>query len=91
MQQKCNKTKYFAKVLGEVIREYRIKNEKGSINKIAHEYDLTVGTTSRVETGAVEVKVITLWKISEALEIKLSELIKVLEEKLGDDFLFYDE
>lgn len=91
MQQRDEKTTYFAKVLGEVVKEIRIKNNRGSINQIAHEYDLDVGNTSRIENGLIDSKIITLWKIAEALQIKLSELIKILEVKLGEEFHFFDE
>lgn len=91
MQQRDNKTKYLAKAIGEVVKELRMKNKRGSINQFAHEYDLDVGNTSRVENGLIDSKVVTLWKIAEALEMKLSELIQIVEEKLGDDFCFFDE
>lgn len=32
-----------------------------------------------------------LWKISEAIGIKCSDIIKMLEDKLGDDFTLIDE
>lgn len=91
MQQKDNKTTHLAKTIGQVVKELRLEKEKGSINKFAHEYDLDVGNTSRIENGLIDAKVVTLWKISEALEIKLSELVQIIEEKLGDDFHFFDE
>jgi len=89
MQQKDEKNIYFAKMLGEIIKEYRIK--KCSINRLAHEYDLDVGNTSRIENGLIDAKLITLWKISEALNMKLSDLIIILEKRLGKDFRFIDE
>ncbi len=91
MQQRDEKSIYFAKILGEVVKELRIQNKRGSINKLAHEYDLDVGNTSRIENGLIDSKVVTLWKIAEALQVKLSKLITALEEKLGEDFHFYDE
>ena len=63
---------------------------KCSLNQFAHEYDLDVGNTSRVETGIVDVKAVTLWKIAEALNIKPSKLFKIIENKLGNDFHFYE-
>jgi len=90
MQQKDQKTELFAQILGAIITELRLK--KGySINQLAHEFDLDVGNTSRVEKGSIEVKFVTLWKISEAIGIKPSDLIKILENKLGDKFKFYDD
>lgn len=91
MQQKNEKTKHLAKVIGQVVSELRVKNSKGSINKFAHEYDLDVGNTSRIENGLTDAKVVTLWKIAEALEMPLSKFIKQVEAKLGKDFHFYDE
>lgn len=91
MQQKDTKTKHLAKVIGEVVNELRIKKQKGSINKFAHEYDLDVGNTSRIENGLIDAKVVTLWKISEALEMPLSEFIKEVEKRVGEDFHFFDE
>lgn len=91
MQQKDTKTTQLAKVIGEVVNELRINREKGSINKFAHEYDLDVGNTSRIENGLIDAKVVTLWKIAEALEMPLSELIKQVETKLGANFHFHEE
>lgn len=91
MQRKDNKTQHLAKIIGQVVSEHRVKTGKGSINKFAHEYDLDVGNTSRIENGLTDVKVVTLWKIAEALEMPLSELIKQIEAKVGNDFHFYEE
>ena len=90
MQQKDSKTDLLAATIGDIIKEYRLQNNKGSINKFAHEYDLDVGNTSRVENGLIDVKLVTLWKISEALGLKTSEIVRKVEEKLGEDFLFYE-
>lgn len=91
MQHKNEKTIYLAKVIGEIINEHRIKKQKGSINKFAHEYDLDVGNTSRIENGLIDAKVVTLWRIAEALEIQLSELIKQVEKQLPKDWSLLDE
>lgn len=91
MQQKDNKTKHLAKAIGQVVKELRTEKKKGSINQFAHEYDLDVGNTSRIENGLIDAKVVTLWKIAEALEMPLSELIQAVEKKIGADFHFFDE
>ena len=90
MQQRNEKTLLFANTVGEVIADLRL-NKKLSINKFAHEYDLDVGNTSRVEKGSIEVKLVTFWKIAEALEMQPSLLIKKIEQKLGKNFHFYEE
>ena len=91
MQQKDEKTKELAVKLGALIRDLRLNSLGVSINQFAHEYDLDVGNTSRVEKGSIDIKFVTLWKIAEALQIKLSDLVKLLEDNLGQDFRFYEE
>lgn len=90
MQQKDEKTLKLAKTVGSIIKDMRQNTLKCSINQFAHEYDLDVGNTSRVEKGSIDVKFVTLWKISEALHIKLSSLVVLIESELGDNFRFYD-
>ena len=90
MQYKDSKTVLLAKTLGEVIKELRNK-KSCSINQLAREYDLDIGNTSRVEKGLIDVKFVTLWKISEALGISISKLVLLLEKRLGSNFQFYEE
>lgn len=91
MQQSDEKTKHLSKIIGEVVKELREEKLKASINKVAHEYDLDVGNTSRIENGLIDVKVVTLWKISEAMGMPLSELIKTVEKRVTKDFHFFEE
>lgn len=90
MQQKSEKTLQFANIVGKIIMELRL-NKKLSINKFAHEYDLDVGNTSRVEKGSVEVKLVTFWKLAEALGVAPSKLLEMVEKRLGKNFHFYEE
>lgn len=90
MQQRNKKTIEFAKVVGAMITELRT-NKNLSINKFAHEYGLDVGNTSRIEKGSIEVKLVTFWKIAEALEISPSKLLRIVELRLGKEFHFYEE
>ncbi len=90
MQQKDEKTSKLATTIGKILKEYRIKKNKGSINQFAHGYDLDVGNTSRIENGLTDIKLVTLWKISQALGVKASEIINIAENQLGEDFLFYE-
>ena len=53
-------------------------------------YSYNKKNTSRVENGTTDVKVVTLWRIAEALNIKPSKFFKILEIKLGKDFQFYE-
>lgn len=90
MQYQDEKTLQFNKKLGEVIKEIR-KLKNISANKLANEYDLDSGNLSRIENGSINCKVITLWKISEALGMKFSEFAKIIEDNLGEDFKLIDE
>ena len=90
MQYKDEKTKLFAETIGKIVKELRLAKNY-SINKLAHCYGLDVGNTSRIEKGVIEVKLVTLWKIAEALEISPSNLLKLVEKHLGKDFHFYEE
>ena len=91
MQQISEQYLHFNKELGEIIKELRLKKEKISIYKFAAEFGIDRGNFSRIENGIVSCKFVTVWKISEALNMKCSELVKILEEKLGDDFKLIDE
>lgn len=90
MQRKNNKTLHLRKVLGTIIRDTRISKTKLSGNKLANEYDIGNGTLSRIETGNVDVKFITLWKVAESLDTKLSEIVKMIEDTLEDNFTLTD-
>lgn len=90
MQNKNSKSLYLRKILGDTIKELR--EERGiSANKLTNEYDIGSGNLSRIENAVTDCKFITLWKISEALNIKFSELAIYLENKIEKDFKLMDE
>ena len=91
MQRISKKTIKLRKTLGKILNKLRIEKTGLSANRFANEYDLGNGNISRVENGVVDCKYITLWKISEALGMKVSELSKLIEDELGDDFVLMDE
>lgn len=91
MQRKDEKTLNLRKVMGETIRKLREEKTSLSCNKLANEFDIGNGNLNRIENGVVDCKFITLWKISEALGMKPSEFVKVLEDKLGENFSLIDE
>lgn len=91
MQDKKEKNLQLLKAIGKVIKDYRITNLKKSTTKLADEYDLQSGTLSKIENGQTSCKVQTLWQISEAMDIKISTLFKMVEEELGEEFTLIDE
>ena len=91
MQRKTEKTLHFRKTLGNIVKKLRLNKTGLSGNKLANEYDIGNGNISRIQNGEVDCKLITIWKIAESLDIKFSELSKLLEDELGDDFKLTDE
>jgi len=91
MQNKDDKTLQLRNVLGSFVTEFRRSNTNLSCNKMEEEYDFSRGSLNRIENGVVDCKFITFWKIAEALGVKPSEFVKLLEDKLGKDFKLIDE
>ena len=90
MQRNNENSFQLIKCLGGILKN--IRTSKGlSCTKLAYQYDIDKGNLSRIENGLIDCKFTTLWKISEALEIKLSDLIKILEKDLGKDFKIEEE
>lgn len=79
------KAKLFLEILGQEIKEERIKLNK-SQRLLADEYDCQKSMISRIESAVNEAKILSLYTICEALNIKLSDLIKRVENKLPKDF-----
>ena len=91
MQYKSEKSLYLRKILGKTIKDLREKETGLSGNKFANEYELGNGNLSRIENAVTDCKVITAWRIAEALGLKLSDLIKRVENSVGNDFKLTDE
>jgi len=92
MQYKSHKTLQLNKEFGHIINKLRVaKNNKKSRLQFCYEYDLDAGNLSRIENGLIDPKLSMLWRISEAIEMPLSEMFKLLEENLGQDFNLLDE
>ena len=79
--------KELLKITGNIIKKYRgIK----SISLLSNEIELSKSIWSKVEKGNKDIQLTTLWRISEGLNIKPSELIKEIENLLGKDFSFLE-
>ena len=84
------KAKIILEIIGQVIREEREKLQK-SQRIFADEFDIQKSMLSRIENAVNEAKIISLFTISEALGIKLSDLIKMVEDKLPKDFYLIEK
>lgn len=91
MQYKNEKMLHLIKIFGECVRKKRIETTNKSLTLFSYEYDLDSGNMSRIENGHIEPKLTMLWRIAEALDMKLSDLCKMLENSLGDDFFLIDK
>lgn len=79
------KAKIIITLLSQIIKNERIKQNK-SQRLLADEFDIPKSMLSRIENGINEPKLISLFSICEALNIKLSNVIKSLEEELPKNF-----
>ena len=91
MQVSNKKTKHLAMTLGQIVKDIRKKQDNISLNRLTNEYALYKGTLSKFERGNNNCQFLTMWKFSEALGIKCSDLVRELEKELGEDFTLLDE
>jgi transcriptional regulator with XRE-family HTH domain len=89
MQHKSEKTILLIEKFGLKIKEKREIKYK-SRRLFANEYELDSGNLARIENGQINPKLTMLWRISEALNIPLSELFMELEKELGKNFHITD-
>ena len=88
MQYVSKKNKY-KKALGLIIKQEREKTHK-SISLISDEIDMTKSMWADLEKGIKDPQLSTVIRIAEALNIKTSEIIKKMEQELGEEFLLSD-
>ena len=91
MQYKNEKTLQLITEFGKTLKKVRETHTRKSQTMLAYEYDLDSGNLSRIENGKIDPKLTMLWRISEAIGLPLSQLIKMLEDELGDKFNIIDQ
>lgn len=74
-----------SKTIGEIVKELRLKQHK-SISLISAEIGMTKSMWADLEKGIKDPQLSTIMRISEALDIKTSEILKTLENRLGQNF-----
>lgn len=65
--------------IGETIKHLRLKQGK-TLEKLAYESDFSKGGLSEVERGCREIKISSLAKLCDTLNISLSDFFKFYEE-----------
>ena len=74
------------KAIATVVKRHRTK----SITKSSDEIGMGKSLWADLENGIKDPQLSTLWRISEGLDIKLHQLIKEVENELGDKFSFLE-
>ena len=80
----------FMKILGVIIKSHR-ENLKKSMYIISAESSVSKSTWREIELGMCkDIKLKTLWRVSEGLNIPVTQILEELTEKLGSTFTLSD-
>lgn len=82
--------KYICKLLGSLIKSKRLSTTK-SISLLANEIALSKSIWADLEKGTKDPQLTTLWRIAEALDIPLSEIIQAIEKELPPNWSFIEK
>ncbi len=66
------------KILGQKIKELRLKQSKSLNEFVFSKGFLTTATWSRIENGLYDIKFSTLMRVAKMLSIKVEELLKIV-------------
>lgn len=76
--------RYDHRIMGRVIREIRKKKLK-SQEVISGFADIDRTHLTKIETGQHSANVETIWRIAEALDMRPSELFRLVEDEINKD------
>jgi transcriptional regulator with XRE-family HTH domain len=79
-----NENKAYLEAFGKELKNIRINYAKKSLRIFAYEAGIPCATLSRLENGKRIPNIITLKKISLALNWQLCDLIKIIEQNLPE-------
>lgn len=77
------KKKLICKVAGQALK--MLRGEK-SLYMLSAEYEISTSLLSSLERGLKDPQLTTVFKLSEALGIKASDFIKIIEQELPNGF-----
>ena len=86
MEQKTEKSRYINKKLGETLKTFRRAKTNCTSVKFAEDYGIDKGNLNRMENGVIDSRISNVWKVAEAMGVRLSDIIRALEKELGPDF-----
>jgi transcriptional regulator with XRE-family HTH domain len=73
-------------VIGDVVK----RNRKKSITKSADEIGMWKSLWADLEHGIKDPQFSTLWRVAEGLDLKPHELVKMIEDEIGNNFSFIE-
>jgi len=82
-----DKKEILKKKLGLVVKKLRGRKSQFILGS---EYDISSSLLSTIERGLKDPQYTTFYRIAEALNVKPSQLMSMIEETLPDDFTFVD-
>ena len=78
--------KELQRTIADIVKENRTK----SITKSADEIGMGKSMWADLENGIKDPQFSTLWRIAEGLNLKPHVLVKMIEDRLGEDFSFLE-
>ncbi len=81
-ESKAKQNEKICKLLGSLVKELS-QNKKKSI--LAYESDLPRSVVHYIMEGVKDPQLTTFWRLAVGLEMKPSELLALLEKKVGSD------
>lgn len=85
-----NASNHLVKTLGNIVKKHRLSQKK-TMYKISAECSVHKDSWRLLENGLInDVKLSTIWKIAEGLDIPPDKLIKELSDSLGENFSLCD-
>lgn len=87
--QFSNNEQEILNAIAQVIKRKRKSTEK-SQRLFADEYGMYSSMFSRLERAQNQPKLFSIWTIAEALGMKASEFLALVENELPEDFALYD-
>lgn len=91
MQHKTNENLQLTETVAFIIKQLRRERSGLSASKFADSYGIEKSTLLRIERAEVQSKLVTIWEISNALGMKCSQVVALIEEQLGEGFTLIDE
>lgn len=83
------KTRILIETIGRIITKHR-KAQSKTMYEISAEAGVPKATWREVELGLKDFRFSTIWKVAEGLDIPLDQLIKELQDDLGEEFSLSD-